>query len=95
MTEEQQDVVAHDFGPALVFAVAGAGKTTSMVHRIKRLVQQAIVPAHKILATSFNRANVDELTANLSKMNIQGSVNCKTLHSLGFSLIRTAAPTKN
>ena len=82
--------MAHDFGPALVFAVAGAGKTTSMVHRIKRLVQQAIVPAHKILATSFNRANVDELTANLSKINIQGSVNCKTLHSLGFSLIRTA-----
>jgi len=90
LTDEQQAVVAHDFGPALVFAVAGAGKTTSMVHRITRLVNERIVPAHRILATSFNRANVDELKVNLARMNIAGTVNCRTLHSLGFTLIRAA-----
>lgn len=90
LTDEQQAVVAHDFGPALVFAVAGAGKTTSMVHRIARLVNERIVPAHRILATSFNRANVDELKVDLAQMSIAGTVNCRTLHSLGFTLIRAA-----
>ena len=37
LTEEQQEIVKHDQGPALVFAVAGAGKTTSMVGRIHYL----------------------------------------------------------
>jgi DNA helicase II / ATP-dependent DNA helicase PcrA len=32
-------MVAHDRGPAVVFAVAGAGKTTAMVHRVERLVR--------------------------------------------------------
>ena len=89
LTEEQNAVVDHNFGPALVFAVAGAGKTTSMIHRIVRLVNNKIVPPKRILATSFNRANVDELKMSLAKHNIL-NVNCKTLHALGFSLIRSA-----
>ena len=54
LTEEQQEIVNHDQGPALVFAVAGAGKTTSMVNRIQRLahgrkeayISQFIQPSH-------------------------------------------------
>jgi DNA helicase II / ATP-dependent DNA helicase PcrA len=40
LTPQQQAVVGHEDGPALVFAVAGAGKTTAMVHRIERLVRE-------------------------------------------------------
>ncbi|MEZ4608097.1 MAG: UvrD-helicase domain-containing protein [Deinococcales bacterium] len=36
-TDEQQQIIAHDRGCQLVFAVAGAGKTTTMVKRIERL----------------------------------------------------------
>ena len=46
LTEEQAAIVAHDVGPALVFAVAGAGKTTAMVHRIERLVRERVFPAN-------------------------------------------------
>ena len=42
LTEQQQAVVDHPLGPALVFAVVGAGKTTSMVHRIERLVLEGV-----------------------------------------------------
>ena len=66
LTDQQQLVVNHDHGPALVFAVAGAGKTTAMVHRIERLVREGVFPAEKILATSFGRANVHDLRRELS-----------------------------
>ena len=39
LTDEQRAVVDHGEGPALVYAVAGAGKTTSMVYRIQALVR--------------------------------------------------------
>ena len=58
LTDEQRAIVAHDGGPALVFAVAGAGKTTAMTYRIERLVREGIFPAHTILATSFSKASV-------------------------------------
>lgn len=89
LTTEQQSVVNHNLGPALVFAVAGAGKTTSMVHRIKRLVEQNRAPANKILASSFSKKTVADITAQLKSLHIQG-VSCRTLHSLGFQYIRWA-----
>ncbi|MCB0162060.1 MAG: UvrD-helicase domain-containing protein, partial [Caldilineaceae bacterium] len=55
LTPQQQAIVNHDTGPALVYAVAGAGKTTAMVHRIARLVGDRIFAPERILATSFNR----------------------------------------
>ena len=61
LTDQQQIVVNHNDGPALVFAVAGAGKTTAMVHRIERLVREKIFAPEQILATSFGRANVTDL----------------------------------
>lgn len=41
-TREQQAVVNHNYGPAIVEAVAGAGKTTTIVHRIARLVEEGV-----------------------------------------------------
>ncbi|HXF62080.1 MAG TPA: UvrD-helicase domain-containing protein [Caldilineaceae bacterium] len=37
MTPEQRAVAAHNRGPAVVYAVAGAGKTTALVLRAARL----------------------------------------------------------
>jgi DNA helicase-2/ATP-dependent DNA helicase PcrA len=40
LTSEQQAVVAHPTGfHARVLAVAGSGKTTTMAHRVKQLLQ--------------------------------------------------------
>lgn len=90
LTAEQKQIVGHNEGAALVFAVAGSGKTTSMVHRIKRLVSNKVCPANKILATSFSRATVDDIQKVLKSMNVQGVQTC-TLHALGFRIIRLAA----
>ncbi|MFZ1396593.1 MAG: ATP-dependent helicase [Candidatus Promineifilaceae bacterium] len=90
LTDQQQAVVNHNSGPALVFAVAGAGKTTAMVHRIERLVREGHARPTQILATSFGKANIDDLTAALARWPHCAQVDCRTLHSLGYLLIKKA-----
>lgn len=88
LTPEQEAIVAHTDGPALVFAVAGAGKTTSMVHRMRALVEQGANPK-RILASSFSRSTVGDLERGLAGLDVEG-VQCRTLHSLGRSFIAQA-----
>ena len=80
----------HNSGPALVFAVAGAGKTTAMVHRIERLVRESHARPNQILATSFGKANIDDLKTTLARWPHCARVDCRTLHSLGYRLIKKA-----
>lgn len=90
LTDQQQFVVDHPLGPALVFAVAGAGKTTAMVHRIERLVRDDVFAPDRILATSFGVANVDDLKRSLRAWPHCRTIDVRTLHSLGYDLVRRA-----
>lgn len=90
LTREQQAVVNHDYGPALVFAVAGAGKTTALEHRIVRLVQERVFEPHHILAVAYNTAVKQELERRLMGYDGCGDVQVYTLHSLGLRAIRMA-----
>lgn len=87
LTMAQRAVVVHDQGPALVFAVAGAGKTTAMVHRIERLVSEGVFSAAQILATSFGKGNEQDLRQKLSQWPHCRAVRVHTLHALGRSII--------
>ncbi len=90
LTDEQRAIVAHDGGPALVFAVAGAGKTTAMTHRIERLVREGVFPARSILATSFSKASVSDIKAALARWPHCAPVQVQTLHAVGWGLLRLA-----
>ncbi|PYE52042.1 ATP-dependent helicase [Deinococcus yavapaiensis] len=90
LTSEQQRIVAHDHGPALVFAVAGAGKTTAMVHRIERLVREGTFRPKEILATTFSRAAAADIRAALARWPHCSDVHATTLHSVGYRVIRRA-----
>ncbi len=91
LTEQQQAIVAHNHGPALVFAVAGAGKTTAMVHRIERLVREGIFAPEQLLATSFNKVANGEIEAKLRAWPHCRGVQVRTLHALGYLIVRHAA----
>lgn len=91
LTDEQQAIVAHNEGPALVFAVAGAGKTTALVHRLERLVRERVFEPRKILATSFSRLAVDDLKRALSRWPHTQGIQVSTLHALGYRIVRKAA----
>jgi DNA helicase-2/ATP-dependent DNA helicase PcrA len=90
LTPQQQQVIQHAAGPALVFAVAGAGKTTAMVHRIERLVRENVTRPERILATSFGKKNQQDLVKSLAKWPYCRKVEIRTLHSLGLQIIRQA-----
>lgn len=90
LTAQQRAIVAHDKGPALVFAVAGAGKTTAMAHRIRRLVQEGIFPPQQILATTFNRSAAEELRERVNQWEGCAQVEIRTLHALGGSILARA-----
>jgi DNA helicase-2/ATP-dependent DNA helicase PcrA len=61
----------------VVTARAGTGKTTTLVEGLRR------APERRKLAAAFNKRIADELVTRLG-----GSAEAKTLHSIGFSLIR-------
>lgn len=89
LTDEQRAVVHHAGGPAAVLAVPGAGKTTAVVHRLRVLVEDRGVAPDRLLACSFNRATVQELSAALDALGLPG-VETRTLHGLGHMILREA-----
>ncbi|MHB0876293.1 MAG: UvrD-helicase domain-containing protein, partial [Anaerolineae bacterium] len=90
LTDKQQAVVDHGEGPALVYAVAGAGKTTAMKHRIRRLVADGYAAPSQILAVSFATANVHDLTRGLEPWPECRNVSVRTIHSLSLRILRQA-----
>lgn len=69
-------------GPIVISAVAGSGKTTSLVEGFKRMTK----PGNRMFA-AFNSSIVAEL-----KKRLPASVNCQTIHSLGYQTLRSAFP---
>jgi len=101
-TDEQAKIIGHNEGPALVFAVAGSGKTTTIVHRIARLCSEGKFAPSSILATCFNSSAAGNLRKDLAKLNVPAEFEVKeiergkavrvhTLNGLGSSILRHAA----
>ncbi|MEC4242131.1 MULTISPECIES: ATP-dependent helicase [Pseudomonas] len=90
LSPQQQEIVHHPFEePALVLAVAGSGKSTTMVERIARLVEAGRFDPTRVIAVMFNLGAAKNLRASLErrlgKRNAPQSV---TFHSLGTITLR-------
>ncbi|TDO12627.1 MULTISPECIES: ATP-dependent helicase [Halomonas] len=92
LTPEQRAVVTHEHGHARVTAVAGAGKTTTMVARVLHLLAQG-VPPERILVLMFNRSAREDFQARLAQMAPPGQAlpDVRTFHSLGHRLTGSLA----
>lgn len=77
--EQIFDFVQNKKGSAVISAVAGSGKTTTIVECAKRIPKNK-----KVLFLAFNNPIAKELGSRLSDCK---NVQCKTLHALGFSAI--------
>ncbi|MCZ2720334.1 UvrD-helicase domain-containing protein [Marinomonas sp. 15G1-11] len=91
-TDEQQHVIQHDLAShAKVVAVAGAGKTTTLIARIEFLLQQG-VPVQKIGVFMFNKSAQEEflqrLTDYLNNRDVFQIPQVMTFHSFGLKLCR-------
>ncbi len=92
-TEEQLKVINHPIGlHAKVLAVAGSGKTTTMVERVKHLVLTENVNPGHIQVLMFNRMASDDFSYKLKNSGLppgmQPSVN--TFHSIALRIVQNA-----
>lgn len=88
----QLSAIHHVQGAMLALAGPGSGKTTAMVHRIRYLIEQAKVPAARILVITFTRASAREMEERF--YHLMGGSECKctfgTFHSVFFSILKMA-----
>lgn len=90
-TAEQRQIIEHTSGHGLVFAVAGSGKTTTMIQRILHLVRQEQVRPVRILACTFSREAARTIEERLARHPETTGVKVCTLHALASAVIREAA----
>lgn len=93
---EQQAVVNHTWGPALVLAGPGSGKTRTVVHRTARLLGEGIPPEEITLVTFTRKAagEMQERLAHLVGEEVARRVWVSTFHSLAAGILRDTGPIK-
>lgn len=80
-TDEQQAAINWNTGPMLLNAGAGAGKTSCLVERYKRLVANGVLP-QQILAITFTNKAANEMKERITKA--MNSINKADLHIFTF-----------
>ncbi len=90
LTAEQRAIIEHPpEAHATVLAVAGSGKTTTMVHRIGWLVAEAGVRPALIRAVMYNVSARADFEAKLADQGLD-AVRVQTFHAMGWGLLRWA-----
>jgi DNA helicase-2/ATP-dependent DNA helicase PcrA len=91
LNPEQVKAVEHDFGPLLILAGAGSGKTTVLVSRTGRLIADKIANADEICVLTFTNKAAKELKHRVtSKVGSQAKKGlwAGTFHSFGLQILR-------
>lgn len=78
------DFITDGNGNAVVSAVAGSGKTTTLVHAIK------LIPKENVMFFAFNKSIVSEIIERVPKN--AKNIEVKTLHSYGYSALIKSYP---
>lgn len=90
LNPEQQEAAQHDFGPLLILAGAGSGKTTVLVSRTGRLIAEEVVKPEQITVLTFTNKSAKELKARVAeKLGSKGKkIWAGTFHSFGLSILK-------
>lgn len=94
LSQEQLDAIGHTYGPALILAVPGAGKTTVLIHRTYNLIKNHKIDPSKILSITFSRASANDMKERFiscfpKEANL--NVHFSTIHAFCYGLIREYA----
>lgn len=75
------EFIQHGTGNAVISAVAGSGKTTTLIHALK------LIPTDKsILFLAFNKSIANELKERVPETN---NIHVKTVHGFGYNTIKS------
>lgn len=90
LTWEQKAVVQHSDGNALVKAVPGSGKTTTLVKRIERLVKTGLAE-NSILILMYNKSARESFEKKLEiALKPRSTPRVHTFHSLALHIVKLA-----
>lgn len=90
LNQQQNGVVLHQSGPALVIAGPGTGKTRVLAYRIKYLIENEKIGEDEILAITFsNKASIEIKQRIKSILNKEKTgVHVYTFHALGLEVLK-------
>lgn len=83
LSEVQKKVVGHSSGAMRVCAGPGTGKTTAMVARAIRLMEEGVAPS-RILIITYSKRAADEIRGCFQG---EDAPVVKTLHAIGYQII--------
>lgn len=93
LTDEQRQVIEHPAGEhAIVLAVAGSGKTTTLVRRVEHLVRARHVPPERILVLMFNALARKQFREKAAAVGLPAASTklVHTFHSYAYTVLRRA-----
>ncbi len=90
LNPEQQKAVKHNYGPLLILAGAGSGKTTVLVSRTGRMISERVAQAPEICVLTFTNKSARELKHRVGqKLGSAGQgLWAGTFHSFGLQILR-------
>src|ERR1700677_460414 len=77
--DRQREAVEHAHGPMLVIAGAGTGKTSILIHRIARLVEEGHAKPEQILALTYTVAAAGEMRDRVTEL-LGKKIHATTFH---------------
>ena len=87
--KQQEDVINFIDGNIAVIASAGSGKTSTLVNRIKNMIENHGILPTSILAITFSRKAKDTIVEKLEELNVSNA-NIETFHSFALKIIASA-----
>lgn len=93
LNDRQREAVEYGFGPLLIIAGAGTGKTTVVTERIKHLITRQDVKPQEILALTFTEKAAREMEERIDKALPYGYTQMwvMTFHAFGDKILRQEA----
>ena len=87
--DRQRQAIEHVHGPMLVVAGAGTGKTSVLIHRIARLVQQGHAQPEQVLALTYTVAAAGEMRDRVRVL-LGKQIHSATFHDYCLDLLKRA-----
>jgi len=87
LTYEQREAIVKDEDINYINAGAGTGKTTTILAKVKYLVQKKDIDQNQILLLAYNKVVADYINDELKKYGLEG-VTASTVHALGNSIVK-------
>jgi DNA helicase II / ATP-dependent DNA helicase PcrA len=85
--DQQREAIEHAHGPMLVVAGAGTGKTSVLIHRIARLVEQGHARPDQILALTYTVAAAKEMRGKVCSL-LGQPIHSATFHDYCLDLLK-------